>query len=377
MPLNWPFRPGDTDPASGESVEPTAMIDAIVAVDQRLILALDVLSVGVVIYDDRRVEVHRNRVAESFAGARHGKALVEQVVREVADAALRGQAIRREIELFGPPSASYRVRSISLDSVIDPDGPSVGGAIVVIDEVTERRRLDQVRRDFIANISHELKTPVGALSLLAETIADESDPATVRRLAERMSSETERLSNTVDDLLELSRIEAAEELVTASESLAEMVAEAESRLGPAPEIAEVTIERNVPKSLTLMVDRRQVVSAVFNLLDNAVKFSPPGASVTVDGRLDSGQVIIRVADEGPGIPARDLDRVFERFYRVDRARSRETGGTGLGLAIVRHVAHNHAGSVGVDSTEGLGSTFTLVLPQEPPREANFPIVISE
>jgi two-component system sensor histidine kinase SenX3 len=237
------------------------------------------------------------------------------------------------------------------------------GALVVVDDVTDRRRLEAVRSDFVANISHELKTPVGAIGLLAETLLAEDDPAVVRRLAERMVGEAFRVGRTIDDLLALTQIEAEEGGRRDQVPVHLFVAEAVERVRPAAEQQGITIEvEEAAPRLVVLGDRRQLVSAAYNLLDNAVQYSDAGSSVQVQARTDGRWVDLSVADHGIGIPPRDLERVFERFYRVDRARSRKTGGTGLGLAIVRHVASNHAGDVRVESVEGEGSTFTLRLP---------------
>jgi two-component system sensor histidine kinase SenX3 len=238
--------------------------------------------------------------------------------------------------------------------------------LVVVEDTSERRRLENVRRDFVANISHELKTPVGALALLAETLLDEDEPDVVKRLAERLANEAFRVGNTIDDLLELSRLEVATGLANDKVPVAHFVGDAADRVRPAAEQRGISIEvGGMPARLTVVGDRRQLVSAVTNLLDNAVKYSEPGSSVDVAARTDGAWVDVTVGDRGIGIPRRDLERIFERFYRVDRARSRETGGTGLGLAIVRHVASNHRGEVRVESREGVGSTFTLRLPAGP------------
>jgi two-component system sensor histidine kinase SenX3 len=228
--------------------------------------------------------------------------------------------------------------------------------------VSERRRLEQVRRDFVANISHELKTPVGALALLAETIVAADDEATRSRLAERMLTEADRVGHTIDDLLSLSQIE-AEGIPRTRVAMRAVVDEAVARTRPAAELRAIAIHVELPEGpADLLGDRPQLVSALFNLLENAVKFSEDGSDVRVLGRLDGGWIELQVVDRGAGIPARDLERIFERFYRVDRARSRETGGTGLGLAIVRHVMVNHDGEATVTSAEGEGSTFTLRVP---------------
>jgi two-component system sensor histidine kinase SenX3 len=236
------------------------------------------------------------------------------------------------------------------------------GALALVEENTERRRLEQVRRDFVANISHELRTPVGALGLLAETIQDEPDIDTVRRLAGRMVAEADRVADTIEDLLELSRIEFGDETHIDQLVVDAVVGEATSRLAAAAAQHGVELRRTGTDSCLILGDRRQLVSAVYNLVDNAVKFSPAGADVEVQVEELIDGVRIAVRDRGPGIPSSDLDRIFERFYRVDRARSRDTGGTGLGLAIVRHVAANHGGEVTVRSEEGVGTTFALRLP---------------
>ncbi|MGA0329066.1 MAG: sensor histidine kinase, partial [Ilumatobacteraceae bacterium] len=238
-----------------------------------------------------------------------------------------------------------------------------GGAVAIIEDVTERSRLDAVRTDFVANISHELKTPVGALSVLAEALADEDQPEVVQRLADKMVNEAMRAGRTIDDLLELSRIElggeAVKDVVLASMVIDESVNRARS-------LAErVGIEIVVVPSgdrVRMVGDRRQLVSALGNLVENAVKYSDPDSRVEVSATSDGRWVDLSVRDFGLGIPQKDIDRIFERFYRVDRARSRETGGTGLGLAIVRHVATNHGGEVKLVSVEGEGSTFTLRIP---------------
>jgi two-component system sensor histidine kinase SenX3 len=214
----------------------------------------------------------------------------------------------------------------------------------------------------VANVSHELKTPIGALELLAETIAAESDPAVTRPLAERMVKEAERLGRIVDDLLDLSLIETQEAPTRDLIPIRTLVDEAVDRLRPAALMAGLALEVEHHTDAALLCDRRQVVSALSNLLDNAVKYTEQGGRVLVTTSTELGRVAVSVNDSGIGVPSRDLERIFERFYRVDQARSRDTGGTGLGLAIVRHVAQAHGGEVSVTSLEGQGSTFTIVFP---------------
>jgi two-component system, OmpR family, sensor histidine kinase SenX3 len=325
----------------------------------RLQEAMDALPQAVLIVDASGELVERNAAAETFVAARHADALVEAAVTELLDAALKGEAASRTIDLFGPPRRVLVVTTTPLG----PDGART--AVAVVDDITERRRLEAVRTDFVANISHELKTPVGAIGLLAETLEAEDDPAVVERLALRIQNEAMRVGRTIEDLLDLSRIELGEIATPEPVSVGRVVDEAVARIRPAAEQAGITVTASVPDSLVVAGDRRQLTSALSNLLDNAVKYSDAGGSVEVDAVARDLDVVLTVADHGIGIPTRDIERVFERFYRVDQARSRETGGTGLGLAIVRHVVANHHGSVEVDSRLGEGSTFTLVLPAAP------------
>jgi two-component system sensor histidine kinase SenX3 len=324
----------------------------------RLERALDGIPQAVLITDADGQVVVRNRIAESFADARHSDALVEAAIDELLGEALAGREGNRTIDLFGPPKRTLVIVTTPL-----PDG-----ALAVVDDISERRRLDATRRDFVANISHELKTPVGAMGLLAETLLAEEDLVVARRLAERLLNEAFRLDRTIEDLLVLSRIEGEEDPVHGPVPVGRVMADAVERITPAAEQAGIVIHAIAPESsLAIQGDRPQLVSALYNLLDNAVKYSDDGDTVEVRvaaeiGGLDD-QVVIDVQDHGIGIPKTDLERVFERFYRVDQARSRTTGGTGLGLAIVRHVATNHGGQVEVESRLGEGSTFSLLLPR--------------
>jgi two-component system sensor histidine kinase SenX3 len=326
---------------------------------QRLRHAVDQLEHGVVVWDAESRELFRNRAAAALAEARSGRVLVAAAVEELLAEAAAGRTARRVVDLFGPPAESFVVTAYPFS-----DGRA-DGALAVVEDRSLQRRTETVRRDFVANISHELKTPIGALGLLAETIRGETDLEVVARLATRMIVEADRVGRTVDDLLELSRIEFGDDTEFESVGVLSVVAEAEGRIASAAEQAGITVRLEVPAHLELVGDRRQLVSAMFNLLDNAVKYSPPGSEVLVEAIDDPVDGVVRlfVTDHGIGVPRRDLDRIFERFYRVDRARSRDTGGTGLGLAIVRHVVSNHGGEVRVDSTEGVGTTFTLVLPR--------------
>jgi len=239
-----------------------------------------------------------------------------------------------------------------------------GHIAVILDDVTESRRVEAVRRDFVANVSHELKTPVGALHVLAEAVhAASEDPVAVRRFADRMTHESARLARLVQEIIHLSRLQGADPLPRMQPvAVGNVVAEAVDRNRLAAQSMGISVAVIGQTDAGVLGDESQLVTAVANLLENAVNYSPRGTRVGLGVRCVGGTVEISVADEGIGIAEKDLERVFERFYRADPARSRETGGTGLGLAIVKHIVTNHGGSVGVWSAEGAGSTFTLRLP---------------
>jgi len=313
---------------------------------------------GVVVVDADGGTVLRNAAAERFHDARHADVLIERAVKELLDRARSGTADQRDLELFGPPKQVLRVRAQPLEG---EDG--LIGAVAFVHDLSEARRVESVRRDFVANVSHELKTPIGALALLAETMAAESDPTVMHQLAERVLGEADRLGRIIDDLLDLSLIEAQEAPTRDSVPVAGLLEDAAERVDAVAEAAGIPLRVNpVPDDLIITCDRAQVVSAITNLLDNAVKYSEAGEAIELSAECDAEFVSTVVRDHGVGIPSRDLERIFERFYRVDRARSRTTGGIGLGLAIVRHVAQAHGGDVTVESREGEGSVFRLRLP---------------
>jgi len=311
----------------------------------RIDRALDTLPIGVVVADESGTVVLRNEAARHFLGIRHADALVDEAVGGLLRSARAGVSRRQTLELFGPPRRTIVVTAVPVDT-----GAGVHASLATIEDVSDRSRLEAMRTDFVANISHELKTPVGALAVLADAISGEDDPEVVAHLVERMVQEAHRVDRTIEDLLELSRIEHGESPNRDLVGVGLVVAEATERVRALSERRDIRVEMSEPsKRMSAVGDRRQLVSAVANLVENAVKYSDPGAVVDVVAQTDGAWVDIVVRDHGIGIPARDLDRIFERFYRVDRARSRETGGTGLGLAIVRHVATNHGGTVSVSS----------------------------
>jgi two-component system sensor histidine kinase SenX3 len=324
----------------------------------RLAGVLHALRDGVIVVDADGNEVFRNAAAERYRAARHTDAVVAGNVQMLLEEARMGTSWERELGLFGPPRAVLQLHAVPLRT----DDRIVGAAVFVYD-VSEIHRVENIRRDFVANVSHELKTPIGALEVLAETMAGESDPAVTRPLAERMVKEAERLGRIVDDLLSLSLIETQEVTVRDRMPIDGLLNEAVDRMRPAATVAGIDLRVDGPvPNVQVACDRRQVVMALTNLVDNAIKYSERGTVVDLDTTLEGPRVVVTVRDQGIGIPSRDLQRIFERFYRVDQARSRATGGTGLGLAIVRHVAQAHGGDVMVESVEGEGSTFRFSLP---------------
>lgn len=242
-----------------------------------------------------------------------------------------------------------------------------GKILVFINDESEQQRVDAVRRDFVANVSHELKTPIGALMLLSEAVLGaKDDPEEIQKFAQRMQSESKRLSELVKEIIDLSRLQSHDPLLAAYEvDIDEVVNESINLSESAAEARQIEISLNEKSSGVVIGDRDQLIMAVHNLIENAINYSPEKTRVTVT-ISDAGELIeVTVADQGIGIPETEQERIFERFYRVDPARSRETGGTGLGLSIVKHVALNHGGEIAVWSKEGVGSTFALRLPRAP------------
>lgn len=237
-------------------------------------------------------------------------------------------------------------------------------AIVFAHDQSDYARMEATRRDFVANVSHELKTPVGAMALLAEALlASSDDSETVRRFAEKVLVEANRLGDMVAELIELSRLQGAERLPNVIEvDVDKVVGEAISRHKVGADNADIEVRTDAPSGLRVLGDETLLVTALANLVSNAIAYSPPGSPVSISRRRRGDNIEIAVTDRGIGIALEDQERVFERFFRGDKARSRATGGSGLGLAIVKHVAANHNGSIGVWSKPGTGSTFTLSIP---------------
>jgi two-component system, OmpR family, phosphate regulon sensor histidine kinase PhoR len=281
-----------------------------------------------------------------------------QIVELAERAAAAGAPVTGNLSLVFPEYRTLALRAFPL-----ADRGPTGRIVVTMTDITQRRRLEVLRRDFVANASHELKTPVAAVRVLAETLltALPDDPEAGRRFAERIGREAERLDALVRDLLDLSRVERG----TLDVEPVDLVGLAKEVVGGYADRAEerrVRLRAELQPDVAMRGDRAQLGLLLSNLVDNAVRHTPARGTVCV--RLEAGdsRAVLQVTDTGEGIPAGELPRVFERFYRVDKARARQTGGTGLGLAIVRHVAESHGGTVKVDSELGRGTTFTVTLP---------------
>jgi two-component system phosphate regulon sensor histidine kinase PhoR len=328
---------------------------------------LDALDDGVLLLDGAGRLLVANPVARSWFGLpddlRPGlpakRVLGVPQVNDLAEQAFGARApVVGSLTLVFPEPRTLAMRAFPL-----ADRGPTGRIVVTMTDITQRRRLEVLRRDFVANASHELKTPVAAVRALAETLltALPDDPDAGRRFAERIGREAERLEVLVRDLLDLSRVERG----TLDVEPVDLVGLAKEVAGGYADLAEerrVKLRTELRPDVSVRGDRAQLGLLLSNLLDNALRHTPARGSVRV--RLDTveSRAVLQVADSGEGIPAGERSRVFERFYRVDKARARQTGGTGLGLAIVRHVAEAHGGDVRVDSELGRGATFTVTLP---------------
>ncbi|MEV5338458.1 ATP-binding protein [Streptomyces sp. NPDC052676] len=340
---------------------------------------LSVLRSSAVVLDEADAVVKASSAAYALGLVRGGKLAVEPMLQMARDTRRDGEI--RQVELDLPRRGTGRGEALAVSARVAPLGSRL--VLLLVEDLTEARRIEAVRRDFVANVSHELKTPVGALSLLSEAVMDASDdPEAVQRFAGRMQIEATRLTNLVQELIDLSRVQNDDPLEDAEPvAVEELVAEAMDRCRHAASTKQITIASNTgahegpdpggrragAADLHVWGNRGQLAAALGNLVENAVNYSPARTRVGIAARrvtAPGGDMIeIAVTDQGIGISDKDKERIFERFYRVDPARSRATGGTGLGLAIVKHVAASHGGEVTVWSSEGQGSTFTLRLPE--------------
>jgi len=321
---------------------------------ERFMDALDLLPIGIVIVDlklNRRV---RNNAAAAMTGVRYVDILVDQAVDAMIDEIKVAKSGNRILEAVAGTTRYFKISGQSMD---DQRG------IVTVEDITEKSRIDTVQTDFVANLSHELKTPIGAVAALADSLSGETETEVVWRLAERIVTESHRMSRIVDDLLDLSRVEFGGTEEWTDIDLATVLVEVVSTNQYAAKRQGLGLSLTGSAELLVRGDRSQLISVFSNLVDNAIKYSEIGGIVNVSSTIKGEEIMVSVTDHGIGIAERDQKRIFERFYRVDKARSRATGGTGLGLSIVRHIVLEHGGAIDIRSEEGVGSTFTVRLPR--------------
>ena len=333
---------------------------------QQLIAALDSLNYGIAIYGQDDQLIHTNPYASSFLSGVHSGALIADAIDELFQTRDGQEVIDQELDVFdnSHPSSVTHSRKKTFYIILRElsiEGNQIG-SVVTIEDISEQERLESVRRDFISNISHELKTPIGAIALLTETLLGEPDTDLVQKFAPNILQETERLSETIDDLLSLSRIEHGATDSFNQIDLLKCIEQAIDRVNTFAKQNEVTVLTSFPPApVHLFGDELQLTSAFYNILENSVKYkriNQGNVHLTVQ-QLDDF-IEVEISDNGIGIPTKDLDRVFERFYCVDRSHS--GSGVGLGLAIVRHVIVNHEGVIRIESTEGVGTTFFIQFP---------------
>ena len=321
---------------------------------ERFMDALDLLPIGIVIVDlklNRRV---RNNAAAAMTGVRYVDILVDQAVDAMIDEIKIAKSGNRILEAVAGTTRYFKISGQSMD---DQRG------IVTVEDITEKSRINTVQTDFVANLSHELKTPIGAVAALADSLSGETETEVVWRLAERIVTESHRMSRIVDDLLDLSRVEFGGTEEWTDIDLATVLVEVVSTNQYAAKRQGLGLSLTGSAELLVRGDRSQLISVFSNLVDNAIKYSEIGGIVNVSSTIKGEEIMVSVTDHGIGIAERDQKRIFERFYRVDKARSRATGGTGLGLSIVRHIVLEHGGAIDIRSEEGVGSTFTVRLPR--------------
>ncbi len=339
----------------------TAPVVPTPAVPHEVAAVLSVLRSSSVVVDDADLVVKASAPAYAFGLVRGSRVVNPELSEVVAQVRRDGQI--REVELVigrtGEPARHVTARVAPLGTRL---------VLALVEDRTRERRIEEVRRDFVANVSHELKTPVGAIRLLSEAVADASDdPEAVKRFAERMLTESERLGRLVQQIIELSRLQSEDPLDTPTlVRLDDVLGFAVDSSAIDASSKHIEVVTSGTPGLEVLGSAKQVTAAVANLVSNAVSYSPENSTVLVSTKAVDGTVEVSVVDQGIGIPHGEIDRIFERFDRVDPARHRSPGGPGLGLASVTHVAATHGGDVRVWSVEGQGSTFTLTLPQHLP-----------
>ncbi|WP_167106706.1 cell wall metabolism sensor histidine kinase WalK [Mycobacterium sp. DL592] len=339
-----------------------AITEAGITVSQMLQHVVSLAPIGMVVVDSLRDVVFINERAVEL-GLVRDRLLDERAWKAAQHTLSTGEDV--EVDLSPPRRAPAGRSGLSVRGhvrLLSEQDPRF--AVVYLDDQSEQARMEASRRDFVANVSHELKTPVAAMGVLAEALLESTDdPDTVHRFGEKILTESQRLANMVGELIELSRLQGAEPLPELEVvDVDSVVSEAISRHKVAADTADITVTTDAPSGFQVLGDQGLLATALANLISNAIAYSPDGSRVSISRRRRGDNIEIAVTDRGIGIARADQERVFERFFRVDKARSRATGGTGLGLAIVKHVAANHNGSIRLWSQPGTGSTFTLSIP---------------
>ncbi len=355
-----------------------ALVDEISASERLALDALDSIAAAVLVSAPDDTVLLANPAARRLGLHERGSALPPALAVLAAEARAQrgdgtspGSEVTQHVTLPPPDDAPLRLRRVQRGTSVRARARAVGpydNVVLALEDVTESLRVEAVRRDFVANVSHELKTPVGAMQLLAEALHGASDdPEAVRHFAHRMTKEATRLGTLIQELIDLSRLQGAEpQKDLAPAAVENAVHEAVDRNRPAADAKAISVavvpDDSAKRPLLVWGDEAQLATAVANLVENAIAYSPEHTRVTIGMRRRGAVIEVSVADEGSGIAEADQERVFERFYRADPARSRATGGTGLGLAIVKHIAANHRGEVVLWSAGSNGATFTLRLP---------------
>jgi two-component system, OmpR family, sensor histidine kinase SenX3 len=335
-------------------------------VDQKLVDLLELTDADYIIVDSEDSVLTSSETVANIGLIKGSRITSENIRKIIRNARKRNEVIETEVAIpRGSLTNGFHERRVRIAQI----GRDGNVAVLIFDD-SEARRLDAVRRDFVANISHELKTPIGGISILAEAISEGSDdPEMVKNFSERMKIEAARLSHLVQEIIDLSRIQ--DQNTTQNSqivSLKHVIEEAIYQSKVRAEKRHVEINFVCEEDIEFFGDRKQLVMAISNLVENAINYSPERTTVNVLLKKNEEIAEITITDQGVGIAEEDIDRIFERFYRVDSARSRETGGTGLGLSIVKHVISNHGGDVQVWSVLGTGSTFTVLLPLNQTKE---------
>ncbi|TRZ48766.1 HAMP domain-containing histidine kinase [bacterium] len=340
------------------------------AQDQKLFAIFNSMIEGIIVVDRHSRIVSVNPTIENIFNVSkkeiEGKAFLEAIrnndISEVISSVLKnGRPLSTEISLVLPVCKTFEANAAPIF-----DNTVVNGCLIVIHDITEIRKLETIRSDFVANVSHELKTPLTSIKGFIETLLEGAidDKKNNRNFLKIIQEHAERLNNLVEDLLSLSHLESKEIVLNKKsfnlrQQLEEVVLSFKSQLKK----KDIEIKNELPSSSSITADKNRIEQVLTNLIDNAIKFNKEKGSIRVYAQEINGEIKVYVEDSGVGILEKDIPRIFERFYRVDKARSRELGGTGLGLSIVRHIIELHNGSVGVESTEGFGSKFWFILPK--------------